>query len=217
MGSISIARLPEDAPERLVVSWGELLAKNEDVKAWISVPAVDISYPVLQADDNDYFLHRDISKEYLFAGSVFLDAANNASFMNYNTIIYGHNMRDGSMFAQLREFLNGETIKKCKYFWIMTPEADMLYEIFSVHYAAVGSDTFLICFQDYDAYEGWLKDMAGMSAAGAAAIPETQDRIVTLSTCTEDSARRMTVQGKLVWKGSPYGQKQNKAEAQGAA
>ena len=58
-----IARLPEDAPERLVVSWGELLAKNEDVKAWISVPAVDISYPVLQADDNDYYLHRDISKE----------------------------------------------------------------------------------------------------------------------------------------------------------
>ena len=212
-----IARLPEDAPERLAVNWEDLLEKNEDVKAWISVPAVEISYPVLQADDNDYYLHRDISKEYLFAGSVFLDAANNASFMNYNTIIYGHNMRDGSMFAQLREFLNGETIKKCKYFWIMTPEADMLYEIFSVHYAAVGSDTFLIRFQDYDAYEGWLKNMAGMSAAGAAVTPETQDRIVTLSTCTEDSTRRMTVQGKLVWKGSPFEMRQNKAEAQGAA
>ena len=93
----------------------------------------------------------------------------------------------------------------------------MLYEIFSVHYAAVGSDTFLIRFQDYDAYEGWLKNMAGMSAAGAAVTPETQDRIVTLSTCTEDSTRRMTVQGKLVWKGSPFEMRQNKAEAQGAA
>ena len=65
--------------------------------------------------------------------------------------------------------------------------------------------------------EGWLKNMAGMSAAGTTVIPETQDRIVTLSTCTEDSAKRMTVQGKLIWKGSPYGQKQNNTEAQGAA
>ena len=188
-----ITPLPEDAPERFSVNWNELLAKNEDVAAWIRVPAIEISYPVLQAEDNDYYLHRDINREYLFAGSVFLDAANNASFLNYNTIIYGHNMRDGSMFAKLKEFLNKETFLKCRYFWIMTPEADLLYEIFSIHYAVSGSDTFTIRFQGFDAYESWLNDMAGMSVIEPAAVPETQDRIVTLSTCTEDSSRRMTV------------------------
>ena len=212
-----ITPLPEDAPERFSVNWKELLAKNEDVAAWIRIPAIEISYPVLQAEDNDYYLHRDINREYLFAGSVFLDAANNASFLNYNTIIYGHNMRDGSMFAKLKEFLNKETFLKCRYFWIMTPEADLLYEIFSIHYAVSGSDTFTIRFQGFDAYESWLNDMAGMSVIEPAAVPETQDRIVTLSTCTEDSSRRMTVQGKLIWKGNPYEQTRAETETQGAA
>ena len=99
----------------------------------------------------------------------------------------------------------------------MTPEADLLYEIFSIHYAVSGSDTFTIRFQGFDAYESWLNDMAGMSVIEPAAVPETQDRIVTLSTCTEDSSRRMTVQGKLIWKGNPYEQTQAEAETQGAA
>ncbi len=212
-----IVSLPEDAPERFIVNWKELLAKNEDVVAWIQIPAIEISYPVMQAEDNDYYLHRDIGRDYLFAGSVFLDAANNASFLNYNTIIYGHNMRDGSMFAKLKEFLNEETIRKCRYFWIMTPEADMLYEIFSIHYAVSASDTFMVRFPGFDAYERWLKDMAGMSVIEPAAVPDTQDRIVTLSTCTEDSSRRMTVQGKLVWKGSLYEQTRIETENQGTA
>ena len=212
-----ITPLPEDAPERFAVNWEDLLAKNEDVVAWIRIPAIEISYPVLQGEDNYYYLHRDINREYLFAGSVFLDAANNASFLNYNSIIYGHNMRDGSMFAKLKEFLNKEILQKCRYFWILTPQADMLYEIFSVHYALSGSETFTIRFPGVDMYERWLKDMAGLSVTEAEEIPETQDLIVTLSTCTEDSARRMTVQGKLIWKGPPYEQKQKSTETQGAA
>ena len=93
-----IAPIPEDAPEKISVRWNELQQKNEDIVAWIYIPALDISYPVLQADDNEYYLHRDVNREYLYAGSIFMDAWNNPFFYNYNTIIYGHNMRDGSMF-----------------------------------------------------------------------------------------------------------------------
>ena len=65
-----------------------------------------------------------MNREYLFAGSIFMDAYNNASFYNYNTIIYGHNMRDGSMFAKLKEFSNEATLRQCPCFWILTPDRD---------------------------------------------------------------------------------------------
>ena len=78
-----------------------------------------------------------------------MDAYNNASFYNYNTIIYGHNMRDGSMFARLKEFSNEATLRQCPYFWILTPDADYLYKICSIHQASSGSDTFTVRFADY--------------------------------------------------------------------
>ena len=73
--------------------------------------------------------------EYLFTGSIFMDAYNNASFYNYNTIIYGHNMRDGSMFARLKELSNEATLRQC--------------QICSIHQASSGSDTFTVRFADY--------------------------------------------------------------------
>ena len=194
------ASLPEDAPERLLVDFEELKQKNGDVKAWIHVPSVSISYPVLQSDDNDYYLHRDINRDYLYAGSVFMDADNNPAFYNYNTIIYGHNMRDGSMFAKLKDFGSKEVYDTCPYFWIFTPDADYLYEICSVHLASPGSSTFTLRFSDYEEYRHWLEEMLGKSVIQTGIKLESQDRIVTLSTCTESSSVRMTVQGKLIWK-----------------
>lgn len=195
-----VAKLPADAPDKISVDWEGLQSRNEDIVAWILVPAVEISYPVMQADDNEYYLHRDIDRNYLFAGSVFMDAFNSPSLFNYNTIIYGHNMRDGSMFARLKEFQQKETLDKCRYFWLLTPKADLLYEICSIHNAQTGSDTFTVRFEDFISYQTWQEKMLQMSSPSTGASLDTQDRIVTLSTCTESSAIRMTVQGKLVWK-----------------
>ena len=194
--------LPEDAPERIQVDWASLKEKNEDLVAWILIPALSISYPVLQGEDNDYYLHRDINRDYLFAGSIFMDTYNTPSLYNYNTIIYGHNMRDGSMFAALKEFANKETYEKCRYFWLLTPDGDYLYEICSVHQALSGSETFTVRFENYEQYRDWQEKMLSISDIATGAALEYQDRIVTLSTCTENSSIRMTVQGKLVWKTS---------------
>ena len=195
-----IAKLPRDAPERKQIDWEALLERNEDVTGWITVPAVSISYPVMQADDNDFYLHRDIDRNYLFAGSIFMDADCSASLLRYNTIIYGHNMRDGSMFAKLRNFQDKETWNACRYFWIQTPEADALYEIFSIHTAAADSDTFTLQFADYEELELWRNRMISLSDPQTGVGLKEDDRVVTLSTCTESSQIRMTVQGKLIWK-----------------
>ena len=197
-----ITPLPEDAPPRIRVDWQELAEINDDLVAWILIPAVDISYPVLQGDDNEYYLHRDINQEYLFAGSIFMDSYNNASLYNYNTIIYGHNMRDGSMFARLKEFSDETVFRQCPYFWILTPDADYLYKICSIHQASSGSDTFTVRFADYEEYKLWQDKILSLSGLATGETLEYQDRVVTLSTCTENSSVRMTVQGKLIWKTS---------------
>ena len=190
---------PLDAPKRRTVDWDGLKSQNEDIIGWIDIPAVEISYPLVQGDDNEFYLHRGIDKEYLFAGCLFLDSACDRELQNYNSIIYGHNMRNGSMFARLKEFLAAVTIPKCPYFWIYTPDGDFLYRIVSAHTAAPGSDTYTIRFRDYESYAAWIEKMVRLSVPDCGASASAGDHLVTLSTCTNDSSARMVVQGKRVW------------------
>lgn len=125
--------LPADAPQPSVPDWSGLQEESGDIAGWIELPAVGISYPVLQGEDNEFYLHHDIHGEYLFAGSIFLDSESSPFFRNLNTVIYGHNMRDGSMFARLKEYADSAVWEECPYFWIYTPEASILYRIGSVH------------------------------------------------------------------------------------
>ena len=191
--------IPEDAPERLTIKWAQLLEKNSDIVGWILLPAVDLSYPVLQGEDNEKYLHRSISGEYLYAGSIFLDSQCSRSFRAYNTILYGHNMRDGSMFAKLKDYRDPEIYRTCPYFWIFTPEKDLLYRICSVHPEGVGGSSYIIRFGSGKELEEWRDAMKNQSEIQTGWEPDQEDRIVTLSTCTEDRGARYTVQGVLVF------------------
>ncbi|MDD6325796.1 MAG: class B sortase [Lachnospiraceae bacterium] len=188
-------RWPEDAPKQIVVDWEELKKENEDIVAWLYLPAVDLSYPVVQSDDNEYYLHRSVRREELFAGSIFMDYYNSPDLKNYNTILYGHNMRDGSMFAKLKEYKNPETIAQCPYFWISTPMQDCLYRIFSIHTAGTQSSTYTVRFPDATSYREWLEKMDAASEVETGAELNESETVVTLSTCTGDSALRQVVQG----------------------
>ena len=186
---------PEDAPNQIAVDWEGLKNENEDIVAWLYLPAVDLSYPVVQADDNEYYLHRSVRKEELFAGSVFMDYYNSPDLKNYNTILYGHNMRDGSMFAKLKEYKKTEMLAGCPYFWISTPAEDYLYRIFSVHAAGTQSSTYTVRFPDATSYRKWLEKMSAASEVETGAELNESETVVTLSTCTGDSAIRQVVQG----------------------
>lgn len=192
--------MPGDAAEPPAIAWDSLLADYSGVAAWLSLPAAGISYPVMQAGDNDYYLHRDPAGDYLYAGSIFLDYHNSPSLQNYNTVIYGHNMRDGSMFGKLKQYNDVDVLSSCPYFWVSVPAGDYLYRIFSVHTAAAGGDAYIVRFSGYEEYMGWITEMAGASAVETGAEgPQPGDKVVTLSTCTGDTATRQVVQGYLVY------------------
>lgn len=185
--------LPVGVPEPPEVKWTEVKVVNQDIIAWLQIPALDISYPVLQGGDNQFYLHHDMYRQKLFAGSIFLDAANDPDFQNYNSIIYGHNMRDGSMFAKLKDLQNEQILQKCPYFWLITPEENLLYQICAVYSTQTGSETYTIQFGDAEKYKAWMRKMQGQSTLDD--WDGQTGKIVTLSTCTGDKSTRQVVQG----------------------
>ena len=169
---------------------------NPEVIGWLRVGAVDISYPIAQTDNNDFYLHRTFRKEDNFAGCIFMEHTNSKNLTYQNTIIYGHNMKDRSMFGNLREFANQETYEKNRYFWIYTPKLIYQYEIFSSHVVGKTSATYIIKFSPAD-FQAFLDESLHSSDIRCDAVPTTSDRIVTLSTCTGDDATRRVLKGKL--------------------
>ncbi len=181
------------------VDFNALQSVNEDVIGWIYIEALDgISYPVVQGDDNDEYLHLTYEKNYNFAGTIFIDYENSPDFSDCNTLVYGHNMKNGSMFGQLKNFVKDEeTYRKSKYFWILTPDKDYRYEIVSAYTTAVDSDTYTLFKGPGEEFLQYLNTIKGYSEIQTDVNDlNIRDRIVTLSTCTGNEATRFVVQGR---------------------
>ena len=183
------------------IDFASLKSVNDDVVGWIYVEAVpDINYPIVHGKDNETYLHRTYEKNYNFAGTIFVDYENKGDFSDCNTIVYGHNMKNGSMFAQLKKFTQDEeTYKKSKYFWIFTPEKNYRYEIISAYTTGVNSDTYTLFKGPGEEFEKYLEKIRGYSEIRTDAEGmNIKDKIITLSTCTGNEATRYVVQGKRV-------------------
>ena len=191
----------DDPQPPIDVDFDTLRNVNTDVIGWIYMNAIpDISYPVVQGKDNDTYLHHTYEKTYNFAGTIFVDYENSNDFSDCNTIIYGHNMKNGSMFGHLKKYRSDQSLYDSdKYFWILTPEKNYRYEIISAYTTSVNSDTYTLFKGPGDEFEEYLKKIKGYSEIKTDDTELTiKDKIVTLSTCTGNSSTRFVVQGKRV-------------------
>jgi sortase B len=186
----------------ITVDFDALRAVNEDVIGWLYVEALSdtINYPIVHGKDNEEYLHMTYQRNYNFAGTIFIDCENSTDFNDCNTLVYGHNMKNGSMFGQLKKFVRDETTyKDSKYFWILTPEKNYRYEIIAAYTTGVNSSTYTLFREPGEEFEEYLQTILSRSEIETNDEPMTQDdRIVTLSTCTGDSSTRFVVQGKRV-------------------
>ena len=193
----------EDAEAPIKPDWEALKATNSDVVAWIYVDAEPgISYPVVwRKDDDDYYLHRSFEGQYLYAGTIFLEGLNNPDFSDPLSIVYGHNMKNGSMFASLKNLLDQETFERNPYFWILTPNGDYRYHIISVLQTEQNSDVYSL-FSEEDRKNGSLKEYEKMMQENSAVknnVPIYEDdSCVLLSTCVSDHIHRTVVLGRCV-------------------
>ncbi len=180
------------------VDFDALVKKNKDVKAWIYSKDTVINYPVVQGKDNQFYLYRMINGQYNGKGSIFIDYRCENPFSDFNTIIYGHRMKDGSMFNSLTKYREKDYFDKHKKMMLITRDRKYQVQIFGVVTIAADSDKYRYRFsgkEDKQAYLDWI--MAN-SEIDTGVTASTGDKIVMLSTCTyEFDDARLVVYGKL--------------------
>lgn len=190
-GQVSIPRNPID--------FKGLKQINEDVIGWVNIEATGSSYPITQGDDNSYYLTHTFQKTNNIAGCIFMDCENSKDFTDKNTVIYGHNMKSGSMFGGLRKFKEQkETFDKSHYFWIYAPGKVYKYEIFSCREVPATDKSYQITFNSDDDFLNYVNTCMDNSFIKHALPITENDLVVTLSTCTWRSDLRLIVQGKLI-------------------
>lgn len=188
-----------DDKEKFRVDFDELMKINKDTVGWIRFykEPSQINYPVVQGADNDLYLHKTFSANENTLGAIFVDAAASSDFTDKNTIIYGHRMKDGSMFRKLEEYKDKDFWKENPYFYIYTPDGrEITYKIYSVGQVLDTSDTYLTSFASDEEYQTFL-DMTMKEADYDTEVKvTTDDTVVTLSTCTAASdEHRFVVRG----------------------
>lgn len=186
-------------PDSIEVDFESLQELNPDIIGWIYCPDTVINYPILKADDNDYYLHRNYKKESSAAGSIFVECANRDGFVDSNTIIYGHHMKDGSMFASLSKWQNAEYYEEHPYMYLYTPEETYMIELFSAYTTAAGSDSYIAVLSPCEEMDSYLGRVKSKSAFTSEVSLPGDERYVMLSTCAYvfENARSV-LHGKLV-------------------
>ncbi len=186
----------------LNVNFDELIEKNSETVAWIQVNGTNINYPVVQTNNNDYYLNHAYDKTYNQAGWIFADYRNNMKNFGYNTIIYGHSRLDTTMFGSLKNILNSNWYndKNNHVIKVSTPEENTLWQIFSVY--TINNETYYLSshFNTTKEYENFLNTMKGRSLVDFSGEVNKDDKVLTLSTCKNNFGQRVVMHAKLIKK-----------------
>ncbi len=170
---------------------------NKEVVGWIYFEDGLISYPILFSGDNEKYLKRNYLEKYMASGSIFLEAASAPDFSDHYTLLYGHNMRDLTMFGKLRYYKSRPGYYKYHgYFHIITADADYRYKIFSCKQVASESEIYSVIHKDKPGLEAYAKTfLIPDSVINEPTDIKDNGHVLTLSTCVSDYAYRMIVCG----------------------
>lgn len=198
---INTEKKDDTKEETFSVDFEKLLEMNSDVVGWIRFDEPsEINYPVVQGRDNEEYLKRTFEANTNKLGTLFVDVNNPGDFSGRNTFIYGHNMKNGSMFARLLKYRNDSFYKEHPYFYIYTPDGKVrTYEIFSAGVVKDTSDSYIMDYADDAAFQTYIDYIKQQSAYPTSAEVTTASKIVSLSTCTNvRDDERFLVHGVMI-------------------
>ena len=173
---------------------------NEDVYGYISIPAVGLEYVVVQGEDNDYYLNHNYKKESLVIGSIFVDyRCDDSITKNFNTVLYGHNIETngGAMFNRVTDFLKKDVFDNAL-IYIYTMDGVYIYQAFSVYSTRPDSGYIRTAFSSYEDFAEFAAKMKSRSRIKSNVEVGENDRIITLSTCTNYNDGRYALHAVLV-------------------
>lgn len=174
----------EDEQCPIDVDLDALQAQNPDIVGWIYQEDSPISYPVLKAEDNDTYLHMTAGKTHNYSGSIFMDCRNSEKLTDLCTLIYGHHMRDGSMFASLHDYTKEGYLDGHRYFWYLTKDSVFRLDFYSAVIEDASSPLYSL-FPKEGSLLAWAKALEGRAEITNTDIDIGKvTKLVILSTCT---------------------------------
>lgn len=190
---------PPDPAERLAqINLAALQEINPDVVGWIEIPDTELSYPIVQGKDNQYYLNRTWDRKRSSAGSVFMDCNSSAALDRFHTIIYGHRMNDSSMFGTLRNYRDPDFWPEHPSVYVATAEGVFRYDIVSAQEADITGVVYRLDIEESGLEEEFLQYCTDNAVVNTALELTAEDRFLTLSTCTGyGHATRWVVHGVL--------------------
>ena len=194
--------VPEEGslPKRTrAMDFAPLKESNSEIVAWLACEGTVIDYPVLQAEDNDYYLDHLYTKESNRMGSLFMDYRNAGLFTDRNTVIYGHNMKSGAMFNTLSEYKAQDYYEAFPTMKLYTPDGDYTIELFAGTVEDGNYEFVQFAFGDDDAFMAYVDAFRARSTFQSDVVVEPTDQVITLCTCSyERNNARYIVMGRLV-------------------
>ncbi len=186
------------------IDFDALEEQNDEIYAWITIPNTNVDYPVLQSMESDFFyLEHDINKNYLFAGSIYSEVCNLRNFSDRNTVLYGHNMLDGSMFATLHKFEDEDFFDENRYIYIYQKNRKLTYEIVSAYNYDTRHIMNSFNFDDDEVFQSYIESVMNPHSTVKNVNEDIQldldSKLLTLSTCLNGyDEGRYLVQGVLI-------------------
>ena len=184
----------------LSVDFNDLIRKNPDTVGWIKVNNTNVNYSVVQTTDNSYYLKHDFNKKNNYAGWIYGDYRDDFEYFGTNTIMYGHNMTNRTMFGSLVWCLKDSWYKNedNHYIKLSTPNSNTVWKIFAI-YTVVPEVYYLkTYFENDNEHQEFLNTLKKRSIYNFNEEVTTENKILTLSTCTDDGTKRVVIHAKMI-------------------
>ena len=180
----------EDFPE-MEVDFKALREKNPNTVGWLYVGSCGISYPIVQGEDNDYYMNHTFEGTVNSSGAIIMDYRDDKYLKDWNTFIYGHNMKNGSMFGSLKKLLNDETLYDSDpYIYVYLPGYIYRYKIFSYYKDKPDSKMYWTA-DTLQEYRQYIRDALSLSVRDLGVETSEENNMVTLVTCSGSGAGKM--------------------------
>jgi sortase B len=186
------------------MDFDELKKANPDIYAWITIPEANVDYPILQSEtDNSFYLTHTVNGKKSVYGSIYTENYNAKDFSDFNTVVYGHNMKNGTMFGSLKKFRDANFFNQNRYITVYMPQRILKYEIFA---AVTWDNKHILLSRSFESEINritYIEDIFSVRDINSQIKKDItvteKDKIITLSTCMNDKEKRFLVSGVLVY------------------